>query len=141
MSETGTVGYGDQTNMPEKPGYVFQASIQIGERMALTVTGNLPLNADSKTIEGEFDRIFAAMEKQELKRMKLPVVRGSLKDQQDTLKRIKKTYEELNFQEQARKLTHAEKAQQDTCAKQIAQLADAVSKGEEYLEELEKEAA
>lgn len=151
MSEEviGKVSYGSgQTdpiaqgsNVSEKPGYMFQASIQIGERMALTVSGNLPLHADQKTIEGELDRIFSAMEKQELKRMKLPIVRGSLKDQQDALKRVKKTYEELNFQEQARKLSHAEKAQQDTCAKQIAQLTDTVLKGEEYLEELEKEAA
>ena len=127
--------------MSDKPGYLFQASIQIGERMALTVSGNLPLDADQKSIEGEFDRIFSAMEKQELKRMKLPAVKGALQDQKDALEKTKKRFEELAFQEQGRKLNSAEKSQQDTCQKQIEMLTDQVGKGEEILAALEKEAA
>lgn len=127
--------------MSDKPGYLFQASIQIGERMALTVSGNLPLDADQKAIEGEFDRIFSAMEKQELKRMKLPAIKGALMDQKDALEKTKKRYEELAFQEQGRKLNNAEKAQQETCAKQIEMIAEQVSKGQEILDAMEKEAA
>jgi len=127
--------------MSDKPGYLFQASIQIGERMALTVSGNLPLEADQKKIEGELDRIFSAMEKQELKRMKIPVVRGKLEEQKEAYDKAKKIYEELAFQEQGRKLSSAEKSQQDTSNKQIAFLAEAIVKGQEYLDSLEKEAA
>src|SRR5271169_3226159 len=127
--------------MSDKPGYLFQASIQIGERMALTVSGNLPLDADQKSIEGEFDRIFSAMEKQELKRMRLPVVRGGLQDQKDMLFKTQKRYEELVFQEQGRKLNNAEKAQQETCYKQIESLKEAIEKGQEILDAMEKEAA
>lgn len=127
--------------MNDKPGYLFQTSIQIGERMALTVSGNLPLDASSKDIEAELDRIFNAMEKQELKRMKLPAIKGALLDQKDALERTKKRYEELAFQEQARKLNNAEKAQQETCFKQIASLTEQVEKGEEILAVMEKEAA
>lgn len=127
--------------MSDKPGYLFQASIQIGERMALTVSGNLPLDADQKALEGEFDRIFSAMEKQELKRMKLPAIKGALQDQKDALVRTEQRYEELAFQEQGRKLNQAEKAQQDTCHKQIATLRDQVAKGQEILDAMEKEAA
>lgn len=125
----------------QKPGYLFQTSIQIGERMALTVSGNLPVEADAKTIEAELDKIFTAMEKQELKRMKLPAVKGALQDQKDALEKTKKRYEELAFQEQGRKLNSAEKSQQDTCQKQIEMLTDQVEKGEEILAALEKEAA
>ncbi len=125
----------------QKPGYLFQTSIQIGERMALTVSGNLPLEADAKTIELELDKIFTAMEKQELKRMKLPAVKGALQDQKDALEKTKKRFEELAFQEQGRKLNSAEKSQQDTCQKQIEMLTDQVGKGEEILAALEKEAA
>jgi hypothetical protein len=127
--------------MSDKPGYLFQTSIQIGERMALTVSGNLPLDASNKDIETELDRIFDAMQKQELKRMKLPAIKGALADQKDALDRTKKRYEELNFQEQGRKLNHAEKAQQDTCFKQIETLTEQVEKGNEILAEMEKEAA
>ena len=95
--------------MSDKPGYLFQTSIQIGERMALTVSGNLPLEASAKEIENELDRIFDAMEKQELKRMKLPAIKGALKDQEDALERTEQRYEELAFQEQGRKLNQAEK--------------------------------
>lgn len=125
----------------EKPGYVFQASIQIGERMALTVSGNLPMNAEPKAIESELDRIFNAMEKQETKRMKIPAIKGALGDQKDALERTKKQYEELAFQEQGRKLNTAEKAQQDTCSKQIKALTEQVQKGQEILEAMEKQAA
>lgn len=125
----------------EKPGYVFQASIQIGERMALTVSGNLPMNAEPKSIESELDRIFNAMEKQETKRMKIPAIKGALGDQKDALERTKKQYEELAFQEQGRKLNSAEKAQQDTCSKQIKTLTEQVAKGQEILEAMEKQAA
>lgn len=128
-------------NQMDKPGYVFQASVQIGERMALTVSGNLPMNADPKTIEHELDRIFNAMEKQELKRMKLPAIKGALADQKDALTNTKKRYDELAFQEQARKLNQAEKAQQETCFKQIAMLTEQVGKGQEILDAMEKEAA
>lgn len=124
-----------------KPGYVFQASIQIGERMALTVSGNLPMAAEPKDIESELDRIFNAMEKQEMKRMKLPAIKGALMDQKDALARTKKRFEELAFQEQGRKLTSADKAQQDTCEKQIRALTEQVEKGEEILAAMEKEAA
>lgn len=127
--------------MSDKPGYLFQTSIQIGERMALTVSGNLPLDASAKEIETELDRIFNAMEKQEMKRMKLPAIKGALLDQKDALERTKKRYEELAFQEQGRKLNNAEKAQQDTCFKQIATLTEQVEKGEEILAAMEKEAA
>lgn len=127
--------------MSDKPGYLFQASIQIGERMALSVSGNLPLGAVSKDIELELDRIFDAMEKQETKRMKLPAIKGALMDQKNALANARKRYEELAFQEQARKLNQAEKAQQDTCYKQIANLTDQVAKGQEILDALEKEAA
>ena len=127
--------------MSDKPGYLFQTSIQIGERMALTVSGNLPLEASAKDIENELDRIFNAMEKQELKRMKLPAIKGALKDQEDALERTEQRYEELAFQEQGRKLNQAEKAQQETCHKQIATLRDQVAKGREILEAMEKEAA
>lgn len=127
--------------MSDKPGYLFQASIQIGERMALSVSGNLPLGAPQKEIEIELDRIFNAMEKQETKRMKLPAIKGALMDQKDALTRTKKRYEELAFQEQARKLNQAERAQQETCAKQISTLEEQVEKGEEILAAMEKEAA
>lgn len=127
--------------MSDKPGYLFQTSIQIGERMALTVSGNLPLDASAKDIESELDRIFEAMQKQEMKRMKLPAIKGALADQKDALERTKKRYEELAFQEQGRKLTHAEKAQQDTCHKQIETLTEQVEKGEEILAAMVKEAA
>lgn len=127
--------------MSDKPGYLFQTSIQIGERMALTVSGNLPVEASAKDIENELDRIFNAMEKQELKRMKIPVVRGQLQEQKDAYDKAKKIYEELAFQEQGRKLSSAEKAQQDTSGKQIAFLKEAIVKGQEYLDSLEKEAA
>lgn len=127
--------------MSDKPGYLFQASIQIGERMALSVSGNMPFGADPKTIEGELDRIFNAMEKQELKRMKLPAIKGALMDQKDALGKTKKCYEELAFQEQARKLSNAEKAQQETCAKQIKMITEQVEKGQEILTAMEKEAA
>lgn len=124
-----------------KPGYLFQASIQIGERIGLTVSGNLPIGAEPKEIEVELDRIFNAMEKQELKRMKLPAVKGALADQKDALVRTKKRFEELAFQEQGRKLSSQDKAMQDTCEKQIRALTDQVEKGEEILAALEKEAA
>lgn len=124
-----------------KPGYLFQASIQIGERIGLTVSGNLPIGATPKEIESELDRIFNALEKQDLKRMKLPAIKGALKDQQDALARTKKRYEELAFQEQGRKLSSADKAQQDTCEKQIRALSEQVEKGEEILAAMEKEAA
>lgn len=127
--------------MSDKPGYLFQTSIQIGERMALTVSGNLPIDASPKEIESELDRIFNAMEKQELKRMKIPVVRGKLEEQKEAYEKAKKIYEELAFQEQGRKLSSAEKAQQDTSNKQIAFLAEAILRGQEYLDSLEKEAA
>jgi archaellum component FlaC len=127
--------------MSDKPGYLFQTSIQIGERMALTVSGNLPLDASAKEIENELDRIFDAMEKQELKRMKLPAIKGALQDQKDALERTEQRYEELAFQEQGRKLNQAEKAQQETCHKQISTLREQVSKGEEILAAMEKEAA
>jgi|SRR6267154_1018434 len=127
--------------MSDKPGYLFQASIQIGERMALTVSGNLPSDAEAKSVEAELDRIFNAMEKQELKRMKLPAIKGALMDQKDALERTKKRYEELAFQEQGRKLNNAEKAQQETCHKQIEKLTEDVQKGEEILQAMEKEAA
>jgi archaellum component FlaC len=124
-----------------KPGYLFQASIQIGERIGLTVSGNLPVGAQPKEIETELDRIFNALEKQELKRMKIPAIKGALKDQQDALERTKKRYEELAFQEQARKLNQGEKAQQETCHTQIKTLTEQVAKGSEILEAMEKEAA
>lgn len=124
-----------------KPGYLFQASIQIGEVMALSVSGNLPTGASPKEIEGELDRIFNAMEKQQLKRMKLPAIKGALKDQQDALERTKKKYEELSFQEQGRKLSNAEKAQHETCFKQIEAITEQVEKGQKILDEMEKEAA
>lgn len=124
-----------------KPGYVFQASIQIGERMALTVSGNLPMNAEPKAIEAELDRIFNAMEKQETKRMKIPAVKGGLMDQRNALEKTKKQYEELAFQEQGRKLNSAEKAQQQTCHSQIGKLTEQIQAGERFLESLEKEAA
>lgn len=127
--------------MSDKPGYLFQTSIQIGERMALTVSGNLPVDATAKDIEKELDRIFDAMQKQEMKRMKLPAIKGGLQDQKDALERTKKRYEELAFQEQGRKLTHAEKAQQDTCHKQIETLTEAIESGEKVLAAAEKEAA
>lgn len=127
--------------MSDKPGYLFQASLQIGERMALTVSGNLPIEATPKGIEAELDRIFNAMEQQELKRMKIPAVKGALMDQKDALEKTKKRFEELNFQEQGRKLTSTEKAQQDTCSKQISALKEQVEKGQEILDALEKEAA
>jgi hypothetical protein len=125
----------------DKPGYLFQASIQIGNSMALTVSGNLPIDAEPKQIENELDRIFSAMEKQELKRMKLPAIKGALMDQKDALEKTKKRYEELLFQEQGRKLNNAEKAQQETCYKQIEQIKEQVQKGETILEKMEKEAA
>lgn len=124
-----------------KVGYLFQASIQIGERIGLTVSGNLPTGAAPKEIETELDRIFNALEKQELKRMKLPAIKGALMDQKDALEKTKKRYEELAFQEQARKLNQAEKAQQETCFKQIGMLTEQVEKGTEILEAMEKEAA
>lgn len=127
--------------MSDKPGYLFQASVQIGERMALTISGNLPLDAEPKAIEGELDRIFNAMEKQELKRLKVPAIKGALKEQEDALMRTEKRYEELNFQGQGRKLNQAEKAQQETCFIQIGNLKDQVEKGREILAEMEKEAA
>lgn len=127
--------------MSDKPGYLFQASVQIGERMALTISGNLPLDSEPKAIEQELDRIFNAMEKQELKRLKVPAIKGALKEQEDALKRTEKRYEELNFQAQGRKLNQAEKAQQETCFIQIGSLKDQVEKGREILAEMEKEAA
>lgn len=127
--------------MSDKPGYLFQTSIQIGERMALTVSGNLSLEATAKDIENELDRIFDAMEKQELKRLKIPTVKGALQDQKDALERTKKRFEELAFQEQGRKLNQAEKAQQDTCFKQIDTLKEQVAKGQEILDALEQKAA
>jgi archaellum component FlaC len=127
--------------MSDKPGYLFQTSIQIGERMALTVSGNLSLDASAKEIENELDRIFEAMQKQEMKRMKIPAIKGALQDQKDALQRTEKRYEELAFQEQGRKLNNAEKAQQDTCFKQIETLKEQVEKGEEILAAMEKEAA
>lgn len=127
--------------MSDKPGYLFQTSIQIGERMALTVSGNLSLEATAKDIENELDRIFDAMEKQELKRLKIPTVKGALQDQKDALERTKKRFEELAFQEQGRKLNQAEKAQQETCFKQIDTLKDQVAKGQEILDALEQKAA
>jgi archaellum component FlaC len=123
-----------------KAGYLFQASIQIGDRMALTVSGNLPVKAEAKEIETELDRIFNAMEKQETKRMKIPAIKGALGDQKDALERTKKQYEELAFQEQGRKLNNAEKAQQDTCSKQIKALTEQVEKGQQILEAMEKAA-
>lgn len=125
----------------QKPGYIFNASMQIGQSMALTVSGNLPLDANAKTIESELDRIFDAMSKQETKRMKIPAVKGELKEQEDALVRTKKQYEELVFQEQGRRLNNAEKAQMDTCDKQIKFLTTALEKGGEILAALEKEAA
>lgn len=124
-----------------KPGYLFQASMQIGECIAITLNGNLPFGADAKVFEAEFDRVLSALEKQQLKRMKIPAVKGALQDQKDALARGKKLLEELAFQEQGRKLGTAERAQQDTTAKQIATLSDQVAKGEEILAALEKEAA
>lgn len=127
--------------MSDKPGYLYQASIQIGETMALSVSGNLPLGADPKEFEREFDAIFNAMEKQQLKRMKLPAIKGALKDQEDALEKTKKKYEELRFQEQARKLASGERAQMETCATQIKMLTEQVAKGQEILAAMEKEAA
>jgi archaellum component FlaC len=127
--------------MSDKPGYLFQASLQIGERMALTVSGNLPLDAQPKQIEAELDRVFNAMEKQELKRMKIPAIKGALMDQKNALENTKKRYEELCFQEQGRHLNTAEKTQKETCFKQIATLKEQVANGEEILEAAKKEAA
>lgn len=127
--------------MSDKPGFPFQASIQIGERMALTVSGYLDAEDSAKEMESKLDQVFEAMQKQETKRMKVPAVKGALQDQKDALVNTKKRYEELAFQEQARKLNNAEKAQQETCAKQIAALSEQISKGEEVLAALEKEAA
>lgn len=127
--------------MSDKPGYLFQASIQIGQNIALSINGNLPMGAAPKEIENELDRIFSAMEKQQLKRMKLPAVKGELQDQKDALERTKKRFEELAFQEQGRKLTSADKAQQETCAKQISNLTVQIESGQKILDALEKEAA
>lgn len=121
--------------------YLFNASIQIGEGMALTVTGNFAKELDQKGIEAEFDKIFEAMAKQNTKRMKIPAVRGALQDQKDALDRTHKALEELKFAEQGRKLSTAERAQYETCVVQLKKLTEQVSKGEEILDALEKEAA
>lgn len=125
----------------KKPGYLFQASMQVGEGIALTVSGNMPEGASSHDMVSEMDKVLAALEKQNVKRMKLPAVKGALQDQKDALARTTDQLEKLKFQEQGRKLTSAEKAQMETCRIQIEKIAEQVAKGEEILASLEKEAA
>jgi len=125
----------------KKPGYLFQASMQVGEGIALTVSGNLPEGASTGDMVSEMDKVLAALEKQNVKRMKLPAVKGSLQDQKDALSRTKDQLEKLKFQEQGRKLNSGEKAQMETCTQQIERLTYQVEKGEEILAALEKEAA
>lgn len=121
--------------------YMFNASMQIGEAMSLTVTGNISKNADQKAIEGELDKIFAAMEKQNVKRMKIPTVKGALQDQKDQLARNLKQLDQLKFKAQAKPLGTAERTQFETLESQSKQLAQHIEKGEEVLAALEKEAA
>ena len=125
----------------KKAGYLFQASMQIGEGIALSVSGNLAEGASSKEMVSEMDKVLEALEKQNIKRMKLPAVNGALKDQKAALVRTKDQLEKLHFQEQGRKLTTAERAQLETCKTQVDGITSQIEKGEEILAALEKEAA
>lgn len=125
----------------KKAGYLFQASMQIGEGIALTVSGNLAEGSGTNEMVEEMDKVLAALEKQNVKRMKLPAVNGALKDQKAALVRTKDQLEKLAFQEQGRKLTTAERAQLETCKTQIDGITAQIAKGEEILAALEKEAA
>lgn len=125
----------------KKPGYLFQASMQIGEGIALTVSGNLPEGSTTNDMVFEMDTVLAALEKQNIKRMKLPAIKGALQDQKDALTRTMDHLEKLKFQEQGRKLSSSEKAQMETCITQVEKIAEQVAKGETILCALEKEAA
>lgn len=130
------------TEKNTKPGYLFQASMQIGEGIALTVSGNLPEGSTSKDMVAETDKVLEALEKQNIKRMKIPAIMGALKDQEDALTRTIEHYEKLKSQEQAgKKLTAGERAQLETCATQIENIGKQVAKGKAILAEMEKEVA
>lgn len=130
------------SNIEKKAGYLFQASMQIGEGIALSVSGNMAEGATSAEMISELDKVLVALEKQNLKRMKLPAVQGALKDQKDALDRTKKQFEELRALEQSRgKLKGAEGAQIATCKTHIERLTEQIEKGEEILAALEQEAA
>lgn len=125
----------------KKPGYSFQASMQIGEGIALTVGGTLPIGATTADMVSETNKVLDALEKQNAKRMKLPAIKGALQDQKDALVRAKKQAEELAFQEQGGKLNSAQKAQLNTCHVQIKGISEQIEKGEMILAMVEKEAA
>lgn len=125
----------------KKAGYLFQASMQIGEGIALTVSGNLAEGSSTNDMVSEMDKVLSALEKQNIKRMKLPAIKGALQDQEDALARTEDHLEKLKFQEQGRKLTSAEKAQLETCRTQIDKINEQVGKGKSILAALEKEAA
>lgn len=126
----------------KKPGYLFQASMQIGEGIALTVSGNLAEGSSTNDMVGEMDKVLAALEKQNVKRMKIPAVKGALQDQKDALNKTVDQLEKLKYKDQSgEKLTSAEKAQMETCRTQISKITEQVTKGEEILSALEKEAA
>jgi len=124
----------------KKPGYLFQASMQIGESVSLTVSGNLGEGASSADMVTEWDKVLNALEKQNIRRMKIPAVQGALRDQQDALNRAIEQREKLRDQETSgQKLKATEKAQLDTCDRQIEGISAQVEKGKEILENLLKD--
>jgi hypothetical protein len=124
----------------KKVGYVFQASMQIGEGIAISVSGNFQENSDSKEMVKEMDKVLAALEVQNVKRMKIPAVKGALRDQEDAVVRDKKHIEELKFKQQESKLNQHEKAQLESSLVRLKQIEEQVEKGREILAALEKEA-
>lgn len=126
----------------KKPGYVFNASVQIGQATALTITGNIPEGATTEQIVEETEKVLKALDKHNARRMKLPAVKGALKDQKVALERAKDQFEKLKAKEQSgEKLNSGEKAQFQTCQQQIEKIAEQVEDGEAILAEVEKEAA
>ncbi|KAF3997548.1 hypothetical protein [Glaciimonas immobilis] len=124
-----------------KPGYMFQTSMQIGGEIALTVSGNFAAGSTTDEMVIEMDKVLAALEKQNVRRMKLPAVRRTLQDQRDALVTNKSQLEKMRADEAGRKLSTAEKVAIESCMTRIETLGDMVAKGAAIIVDLEKEAA
>jgi hypothetical protein len=126
----------------EKPGYIFQLSHQIGQASQLSVHGNFKEGASAEEMTAELDKVFAAIDMQDLKRMKIPTVEGEVRDQESRLAQLKQEMQKLSLRGQASKLGTAEKVQYEQHATNIDFLENtAIPRGKEILSELKKQAA
>ena len=121
-----------------KVGYIFTLNYALGQDKNISVNGNFAMDDSSEEMSKKLDTVFAACEKQRIKRMELPTAEQALEDQKARLDDEKKSLAKLAGK---MKLSSSEQSQASTHNSTIERLEEVIPKGEAFVAELRLKAA